>query len=67
MYNLYLNTIGRVRAYEETGVVTVKITTFPTLFNLVIDIPSKMTLSSSNVSAVDLLPGDPLVDLDYLK
>ncbi|TNN18188.1 hypothetical protein EWB00_010544, partial [Schistosoma japonicum] len=37
----------------------------PFLFNFVIDMPLDITLSSSDFSGVDFLPGASLTDLEY--
>ncbi|CAH8453699.1 unnamed protein product [Schistosoma guineensis] len=64
-------TTGRVRAYGELSSEVVTSNGFrqgcplsPLLFNFVIDMLLEITLSSSDVSEIDL-PGDSLVDLEY--
>ncbi|CAH8675424.1 unnamed protein product [Schistosoma haematobium] len=69
---LYSNTTSRVRAYGELS------STFatssgvrqgcpfsPFLFNFIIDLLMEITLSSTEFSGIDLLPGGPLIDLEY--
>ncbi|CAH8442066.1 unnamed protein product [Schistosoma haematobium] len=69
---LYSNTTSRVRAYGELS------STFatssgvrqgcplsPFLFNFIIDLLMEITFSSTEFSGIDLLPGGPLIDLEY--
>ncbi|CAH8619115.1 unnamed protein product [Schistosoma guineensis] len=70
---LYSNTTGRVRAYGE---LSSELTTSsgvhqgcppsPFLFNFVVDVLLKITLSSSDFPGVELLPGDSLVEDGFL-
>ncbi|KAK4474313.1 hypothetical protein MN116_000398 [Schistosoma mekongi] len=69
---LYSNTISRVRAYGELSSELVTSSGVrqgfplsPFLFNFIVDILLEITLSSSDFSGIDLLPGDTLIDLEY--
>ena len=69
---LYANTRGRVRAYGKlssefatTSGVRQGCPLSPFLFNFVIDFLLEMSISTCDVEGVELLPGCPLVDLEY--
>ncbi|TNN16340.1 Retrovirus-related Pol polyprotein from type-2 retrotransposable element R2DM, partial [Schistosoma japonicum] len=69
---LYSKTTGRVRAYGElssefltSSGVHQGCPLSPLLFNFVIDMLLDITLSSSDFSGVDFLPGASLTDLEY--
>ncbi|TNN20796.1 LINE-1 reverse transcriptase, partial [Schistosoma japonicum] len=69
---LYSKTTGRVRAYGElssefltSSGVRQGCPLSPFLFNFVIDMLLDITMSSSDFSGVDFLPGASLTDLEY--
>ncbi|CAH8658448.1 unnamed protein product [Schistosoma rodhaini] len=69
---LYSNTISRVRAYGELSYdfttssgVRQGCPLSPFLFNFIIDLLLEITLSSTESTGIDLLPGGPLSDLEY--
>ncbi|KAH9590191.1 protein 2 3 complex subunit [Schistosoma haematobium] len=72
MKALYLNTTSRVRAYGKlssdfatSSDVRQGCLLSPFLFNFIIDLLLEITLSSTEFSGIDLLPGGPLIDLEY--
>ncbi|CAH8485715.1 unnamed protein product [Schistosoma margrebowiei] len=69
---LYSNTTSRVRAYGElsssfatSSGVRQGCLLSPFLFNFIIDLLMEITFSSTEFSGIDLLPGGPLIDLEY--
>ena len=69
---LYSNTTSRVRAYGELSYdfttssgVRQGCPLSPFLFNFIIDLLLEITLSSTEFSGIDLLPGGSLIDLEY--
>nr|CAX83711.1 endonuclease-reverse transcriptase [Schistosoma japonicum] len=69
---LYSNTTSRVRAYGElssdfaiSSGVRQGCPLSPFLFNFIIDLLLEVTLSSAEFSGIDILPGGPLIDLEY--
>ncbi|CAH8470968.1 unnamed protein product [Schistosoma haematobium] len=69
---LYSNTTSRVRAYgglsstfATSSGVRQGCPLSPFLFNFIIDLLMEITFSSTEFSGIDLLPGGPLIDLEY--
>ncbi|KAH9582966.1 hypothetical protein MS3_00007543 [Schistosoma haematobium] len=69
---LYSNTTSRVRAYGElssafatSSGVRQGCPLSPFSFNFIIDLLVEITFSSTEFSCINLLPGGPLIDLEY--
>ncbi|KAH9583147.1 hypothetical protein MS3_00000436 [Schistosoma haematobium] len=69
---LYSNTTSRAKAYGEMSSafaapigVRQGCPLSPFLFNFIIDLLMGITFSSTEFSGIDLLPGGPLIDLEY--
>ncbi|CAH8652966.1 unnamed protein product [Schistosoma curassoni] len=68
---LHSNTTSRVRAYGELSSAFATLSVCqscplsPFLFNFIIDLLMEITFSSTEFLGIDLLPGGPLIDLEY--